>query len=178
VFTPYFIGRADIERQPPEKPWIRWMIARDLDEVASIEALSFSPAPAGGAPGASPLDADLLRAALSPRNRIGLVAERGETIVGWMLYELHPRHGRLVRLAFHPGHRREGVGTWLVLKLRTKLSDHRRDRLITTVPDTMLEAHLFLRSTGFRAERVLPGRFGEQDGYLFAIDLADACRGR
>src|SRR4051794_39786908 len=58
---------------------IRWMIRRDMPEVLAIEHASFD-FPWG--------EEEFLRV-LRQRNCIGMVAEHGERVVGFMIYELH-----------------------------------------------------------------------------------------
>src|SRR3954469_10610522 len=58
---------------------IRWMIRRDMPEVLAIEQQSF-PFPW--------CEEEFLRV-LRQRNCIGMVAEYGERVVGFMIYELH-----------------------------------------------------------------------------------------
>ena len=58
---------------------IRWMIRRDMPEVLQIEQESFD---------YSWTEEDFLRC-LRQRNCIGMVAEQGEKVVGFMIYELH-----------------------------------------------------------------------------------------
>src|SRR5204862_6467086 len=58
---------------------IRWMIRRDMPEVLHTEQQSFEFAWT---------EEDFLRC-LRQRNCIGMVAEHGEKVVGFMIYELH-----------------------------------------------------------------------------------------
>ena len=58
---------------------IRWMIRRDMPEVLQTEQESFE---------FSWTEEDFLRC-LRQRNCIGMVAEQGEKVVGFMIYELH-----------------------------------------------------------------------------------------
>ena len=58
---------------------LRWMIRRDMPEVLSIEQEAFE----------FPwLDEDFTRC-LRQRNCIGMVAEVGDSVVAFMIYELH-----------------------------------------------------------------------------------------
>lgn len=120
---------------------IRWMIRVDLPRVVAIEQASFA------SPWSEP---DFLRC-LRQRNCIGMVAEQGEKVVGFMVYEMHPDRLHLLDFAVHPDHRRAGVGSQMVAKLAGKLAAHRRTRLTLDVRETNLDAQLFFRSQGFRA---------------------------
>src|SRR5690348_3144654 len=63
---------------------IRWMIRRDMPEVLQTEQHSFE----------FPwTEEDFLRC-LRQRNCIGMVAEQGEKVVGFMIYELHKAKDR------------------------------------------------------------------------------------
>ncbi len=122
---------------------VRWMVRRDMDQVLDAEAKE----PDGWT------EDDILRC-LRHRNSIGFVAEVGDRVIGYMMYELHPSHLTALRLAIHQGFRRQGVGSRLIGKLVGKLSDCCRTSIEVDVPDGNLPAHLFLRSLGFRATAV------------------------
>jgi ribosomal-protein-alanine N-acetyltransferase len=132
---------------------IRWMIRRDMPEVLQTEQESFE---------YSWTEEDFLRC-LRQRNCIGMVAEQGEHVVGFMIYELHKAKLHILNFAVHPQYRRVGVGAQMVAKLISKLSSHRRTRITLEVRETNLPAQLFFRSQGFRAVRVLRG-FYEDSG--------------
>jgi ribosomal-protein-alanine N-acetyltransferase len=124
---------------------IRWMIRRDMPEVLHTEQASFE----------YPwTEEDFLRC-LRQRNCIGMVAEQGERVVGFMIYELHKTKLHILNFAVHPGWRRLGIGAQMVGKLVSKLSSHRRTRITLEVRETNLHAQVFFRSQGFRAVRVL-----------------------
>jgi ribosomal-protein-alanine N-acetyltransferase len=148
---------------------IRWMIRRDMPEVLQTEQQSFEYAWT---------EEDFLRC-LRQRNCIGMVAEQGEKVVGFMIYELHKAKLHILNFAVHPAWRRCGVGGQMVAKLISKLSSHRRTRITLEVRETNLPAQLFFSKQGFRAVRVLRGYY-EDSGedafvmqYQFANDLGD-----
>ena len=129
----------------PVRVHIRWMIRRDMPEVLQTEQLSFE----------YPwTEEDFLRC-LRQRNCIGMVAEQGERVVGFMIYELHKAKLHILNFAVHPAHRRRGVGSQMVAKLVSKLSSHRRTRITLEVRETNLPAQLFFRHEGFKALKVL-----------------------
>lgn len=143
---------------------IRWMIRRDLPAVLEIERQSF----------AEPwTEADFL-AAMRQRNVIGMVAEIGDRIVGFMLYELRTRSIRLSNLAVTPDFRRSGVGRAMVEKLKIKLQGHQRVRLATTVRESNLDGLLFFRSVGLRANRSIRDFF---PGGESAIEMSFSAAG-
>jgi ribosomal-protein-alanine N-acetyltransferase len=145
------------------------MIRRDMPEVLQTEQQSFEYAWT---------EEDFLRC-LRQRNCIGMVAEQGEKVVGFMIYELHKAKLHILNFAVHPAWRRAGVGGQMVAKLISKLSSHRRTRITLEVRETNLPAQLFFSKQGFRAVRVLRGYY-EDSGedafvmqYQFADDLGD-----
>jgi ribosomal-protein-alanine N-acetyltransferase len=148
---------------------IRWMIRRDMPEVLQTEQLSFEYAWT---------EEDFLRC-LRQRNCIGMVAEQGEKVVGFMIYELHKAKLHILNFAVHPSWRRSGVGNQMVLKLISKLSSHRRTRITLEVRETNLPAQLFFQKQGFKAVRVLRSYYEDsgEDAFLmhytFADDVAD-----
>jgi ribosomal-protein-alanine N-acetyltransferase len=143
---------------------IRWMIRRDMPEVLQTEQASFDFAWT---------EEDFLRC-LRQRNCIGMVAEQGEKVVGFMIYELHKNKLHILNFAVHPNCRRTGVGTQMVAKLISKLSSHRRTRITLEVRETNLSAQLFFRSQLFRAVRVLRAYYEDsgEDAFLMQYQLA------
>ena len=143
---------------------IRWMIRRDMPEVLQAEQESFEFAWT---------EEDFLRC-LRQRNCIGMVAERGEKVVGFMIYELHKSKLHIMNFAVSPSCRRVGIGQQMVAKLISKLSSHRRTRITLEVRETNLVAQLFFRSQGFRAVRVLRSYYEDsgEDAFLMQYKFA------
>lgn len=127
---------------------VRWMNRTDMPEVLWVEGQSF-PTPW--------TEEDFLKV-LRHQNVVGMVAERDERVVGYMIYELHKRSIGLVNLAVHPDWRRRGVGRQLLAKLAEK-GGVRRPGLVAATRDGNLPAQLFFRACGWTARRVLPGYF-------------------
>jgi ribosomal-protein-alanine N-acetyltransferase len=142
---------------------IRWMIRRDMPEVLQTEQESFEFAWT---------EEDFLRC-LRQRNCIGMVAEQGEKVVGFMIYELHKSKLHILNFAVHPTCRRADVGMQMVTKLISKLSSHRRTRITLEVRERNLAAQLFFRSQGFRAVRVLRSYYDDsgEDAFLMQYRL-------
>jgi len=129
---------------------IRWMIRRDMPEVLDIDYASYQ----------EPWWEKEFLHVLRHRNCIGMVAEKGEKVFGFMIYELHKDKLEVLRLAVLPCVRRRGIGAWMAEKLKSKLSSHtRRRKIIFDVPEEMLPAQLFLARQGFR------GRVSKDEGY-------------
>ena len=137
---------------------IRWMIRRDMPEVLAIEQASHD----------YPWSEEEFLRVLRQRNCIGMVAEQGERVVGFMIYELHKSKLEVLDFAVHADHRRQGVGQQMVAKLVGKLSSHRRTRIVLALRETSLSAQLFYRVQGFRATEVARGHFEDtgEDAYV------------
>lgn len=154
-----------------EKPYtrvhVRWMIRRDLEEVLGIETRSFEFAWT---------EEDFLRC-LRKRNVIGMVAEYGDRIVGYMLYRLSKCEVTVVNFAVDPRYRRTGVGAQLATKLLGKLSSHRRRGAVLMVRESNLTAQLFFRACGFRAAGVTRGYYEDtgETAYRMEHRLPLAC---
>ena len=150
---------------------LRWMLRADMPDVLAIEREGFEfPWPAE----------DFIRC-LGQRNCIGKVAEHGHQIVGFMIYELHKTHLRIVNFAVAAGVRRQGVGTRMAQALVRMLSLTGRTRISIEIRETNLVAQLFFRAQGFRAVSVLRGRYhfeiSPEDAYVMEYRLA-SCDGR
>jgi ribosomal-protein-alanine N-acetyltransferase len=164
------IGRTQKEQL---RVHIRWMIRRDMPEVLQIEQDSFD---------FSWTEEDFLRC-LRQRNCIGMVAEHGEKVVGFMIYELHKNKLHILNFAVCPSHRRIGIGRQMIAKLIGKLSSHRRTRITLAVRETNLTAQLFFQKQEFKAVKVLRNYYEDsgEDAYLmhFAIseDAGDDAEG-
>lgn len=140
---------------------VRWLIRRDMPQVLVIERESFN----------DPWTLEEFLVSLRERNTIGQVAERGEIVVGYVVYRLHRARIEILNLAVDPRERRRGVGTQLVGRLVQKLSTGRRRSLTAKVRERNVAAQLFLRSRGFRAVCVLHGAYDAgEDGYLMRFE--------
>lgn len=145
---------------------IRWMIRRDMPDVLGIEQASHD---------YSWCEEDFLHC-LRQRNCIGMVAESGEKIVGFMIYELHKSKLHVLNLAVHPSYRHQQVGMQMIEKLITKLSTHRRTRITLDVRESSLQSQKFLQHCGFRAVSVLREFYLDsgEDAYLMEYRFASA----
>lgn len=155
------------QRRSSSKPrsdvQIRWMIRRDMSEVIDIERACFEFAWS---------EEDFL-CCLRQRNCIGMVAERQERIVGFMIYELLKSQLHVLNFAVAPWCRRQGVGSQMVEKLVNKLSQQRRQEICLEVRETNLAAQLFFRNQGLQANGVLRGHYEdtEEDAYVMRYQL-------
>jgi ribosomal-protein-alanine N-acetyltransferase len=137
---------------------IRWMIRRDMSEILDIEAQSFE----------FPWSEDDFVRCLRQRNCIGMVAEHGDQVIGFMIYELHKSRLHILNFAVHPDVRQHRVGVQMVNKLIGKLSHQRRTRILLEVRERNLPAQVFFRTLGFRAISVLRDFYEDtvEDAYL------------
>lgn len=162
-------------KKPVNRYHIRWMIRRDMPEVGHIENSHSE---------TKWKDEDFLKV-LRQRNVIGMVAEVGETVVGFVIYELRKTSLEVLNLAIHPSYRRAKAGQAIVDKLKGKLSSHRRKEITCEVRESNLSAHLFLKNQGFSATQVIRNHIEDYDGpgdkvtnvedaYCFCYRIADA----
>jgi len=138
---------------------IRWMIRRDMPEVLAIEHASFD----------YPWCEEEFLRVLRQRNCIGMVAEHGERVVGFMIYELHKNKLHVLDFAAHPEFRRMGVGRQMLAKLVGKLSTHRRTRISMDVRESNLPAQLFYRVQGFRAMEVVREHYPDTGEHAYVM---------
>lgn len=143
------------------KVHIRWMIRRDMPEVLRAEQDSFE---------YSWTEEDFLKC-LRQRNCIGMVAESGDKVVGFMIYELHKSKLHVLNFAVHPDYRRTGVGRQMVAKLIGKLSSHRRTKITLAVRETNLPAQLFFKTLDFRAIKVLRSYYEDSGEDAFMMQF-------
>ncbi|WP_397570630.1 ribosomal protein S18-alanine N-acetyltransferase [Schlesneria sp. T3-172] len=147
---------------------IRWMIRRDMPEVMAIEHLAFE----------FPWTEEDVHNCLRHRECIGMVAERDDTIVGYMFYELNlkKRSLHVLNFAVMPSMQRRGIGSQMVRKLVSKLSPYRRKSIVLEVRESNLDAQLFFAASGFVASKILKGHYedSEEDAYVFKFEVEAA----
>ncbi len=145
---------------------VRWMIRRDMTEVIGIEQEAFE----------FPWSEEDFTRCLRQRNCIGMVAELADSVVAFMIYELHRSRLHMLNFAVMRSHRRRGGGTQMMEKLVAKLTPDRRGRVALEVRETNLPAQLFFQSLGFRATSVLKDfyRDSTEDAYLMQYCLEAA----
>ena len=145
---------------------LRWMIRRDMPEVLSIEQEAFE----------FPWSDEDFTRCLRQRNCIGMVAEVGDSVVAFRIYELHRTRLQVLNFAVRRSHRRLAIGTQMMGKLFAKLSLERRDRILLEVRERNLPAQLFFRSLGYRAISVLKDFYEDstEDAYLMQYQSHEA----
>jgi len=157
--------------KPYNEAGTRWMIRRDIEPVLAIETASFE----------FPWSEEDFLAALQQRAIIGMVsldtdtmASMGEDpddiIHGYMIYQLHKDHFRILNLAVDPKKRRLRAAAGMVKELIRKLSTQRRTHIITEVRAANLDAHLFFKSVGFFATRVAYNCYDDCDDDAYVME--------
>ncbi len=141
------------------------MIRRDMPEVLEIEQQAFE----------FPWSEDDFLRCLRQRNCIGMVAEFEERVVGFMIYELHKTRLHVLNFAVRRDIRRRGVGSSMIQKLVSKLSQQRRNRILLEVRETNLPAQLFFRRLNFRAVSIMREFWmdSEEDAIVMQYTLGD-----
>jgi ribosomal-protein-alanine N-acetyltransferase len=155
-------GRARQKERSSTGIHIRWMIRRDMPEVMRTERSSFEFAWT---------EDDFLRC-LRQRNCIGMVAEHRDTIIGFMIYELHKSRLHVLNFAVHPNARRGGIGGLMIGKLIYKLVSHRRQRITLAVRERNLAAQVFFRRHGFKATKLLRKYYEDSGEDAYQMELA------
>ncbi len=142
---------------------IRWMIRRDMPEVLAIENSTTE----------HPNNEQQLLKMLRRKNCIGMVAEHGEKIVGFMIYELHKDRITVADFAVHPDYQKMRVGWKMIAKLVGKLSSGKYRLVRFYVRETNLAAQLFLRRLNFAALRTERAFFADtkEDAYVMEYEF-------
>ena len=156
-------SETDAAKEPlPLKVHIRWMIRRDMPEVLAIESARSVPK----------WDEETFVGHLRQRNCIGMVAEHGEKVVGYMIYTLHRTRLEILNLAVHGDYRLRRVGWQMLSKTILKLSVHRRESVRLHAREGDVDAQLWLRSCGFRATAVVRDHFDDADPVAYRFEYA------
>ena len=147
------------------KTEIRWMIRGDMKRVCAIEYEAFE----------FPWLEEDFQKCLRQRNCIGMVAESGGRILGYMVYELHKTRLEILDFAVGAEFRGQGIGRQLMDKLKTKLSQQRRTGLLAHVSEWNLEGQKFFAAMGFKATNVERGYFeiNGEDAYRMVFELGE-----
>jgi len=145
---------------------IRWMIRSDMPQVLEIERQD------GLKDGLKWCwtEEDFLRV-LRQKNVIGMVAELGEMVAGFMIYDLGKTRLRIMNFAVHREFIRTGIGSQMMAKLIEKLSNHRRTKISMGLHERDLVGQLFLKSQGFRAVRIVRNDHTDEDVYMMEYSL-------
>jgi ribosomal-protein-alanine N-acetyltransferase len=145
------------------KIMLRWLIQKDMKQVMKIEDACFE----------QPWSERDFQTCLKQRNCIGMVAECKDLqfnfqVVGFVFYELHKTHLRLINFAVSAEMQRKGVGTKIMASLIKKLNQQSRDSILLNVRETNLPAQLFFQSVNFKAVGVVRDHYEDpgEDAYV------------
>ena len=139
--------------QMATQSYIRWMVRSDLSSVVAIEKDVFD----------YPWSEQEFLIALRQRNCIGMVAERNEEVVGYMVYELHKTRIELLNFAVRARSQRLGVGSAMIEKLKSKLAYERRNKISLELRERNLDGQLFFRQAGFKCTSILHGWYAVEE---------------
>lgn len=140
------------------KHTIRWCLQSDLSVVSDIESRAYE----------YPLEYEDFILCLKREDHVGLVVEKDNKTIGFMLYRIKKDHYEVVSMAIDPNHRRDGAGSQLIEYLIHKIK--RKIKMI--ISDKNLNAHMFLKKNGFTAINIHQNWFGpSHDGYEFVLSL-------
>ena len=140
---------------------IRWLLRSDLPTVVDIETRVWD----------RPWDENDFLSLLAQSNCIGVVAENGDRVLGFMLYELHKNSYQIVNMAVDPQAWRHGIGRALVDRLINRLSMTRRYEVWLTLRESNVPAQLFFSACGLLATTVIRDYYEDrvEDGYLMSF---------
>ncbi len=96
---------------------------------------------------------------LRQRNCIGMIVERDDEMVGFMVYELFRSTIHVLNFAIATEHRNRGYGRAMVDCLKSKIDQQKRQRITLEVSDSNIDAQRFFKAMGFKASRVIPGMY-------------------
>jgi ribosomal protein S18 acetylase RimI-like enzyme len=137
---------------------IRWCLQSDLGFVADIESRAYE----------YPLEYEDFILCLKREDHVGLVVEKDNKIVGFMLYRIKKDHYEVISMAVDPSYGREGAGSQLITYLIHKI----KRKIKMVVSDKNLKAHMFLKKNGFTAMNIHQNWFGpNHHGYEFSLSL-------
>ena len=138
---------------------IRWRKTSDnstiikIDQHCYLNALQYS---------------DLIKILREPPV-VAIVAEDRGHILGYAIYRLSGFAIEIIRIGVDPRERRNGVGTALIDRLKSKLKGQRRDTITIDTPGVSLAAQLFLSKAGFMAE----SRPGDVIRFTFDLETSE-----
>lgn len=140
---------------------VRWMIRRDMPEVMEIESKSFD----------CPWSEEDFIKALRQRNNIGMVSEVNGEVAGYVVYTLNKRELEIINLAVKREYRRCYIGSQIIEKLIGKLSSDRRNKIVSYVRESNLDAQLFFKFMGFLATGVHYDYYETDHAYRFVYQI-------
>lgn len=118
------------------KDHVRWIIRADLERIVAIERTFWSENAWGE---------DQFLRALKEKNTVGLAVERGECVVGYLIYVLE--RGRY--LIGNIGYVDPQACCTMIDHLKEKMVQTKRNRIVIYVHERNLSVQLMFRAMGF-----------------------------
>ena len=99
-----------------------------------------------------------------------------EEILGYAVYQPGVEGIELLRLVVGKPHRRQGYGRQMLTYFKNRLNPESSPTLSIWVPETNLDAHLFLRACGLKAVSIAHsiGNTNRPDDYVFEYNVFSA----
>lgn len=140
---------------------VRWMSISDAIDIAELSKKCHAPWEG--------VDSKEIVDTLASAHGAGMIAEVSGQTSGFVLYEAHKTRYHILDLCVVPDRRRQGVATELIDRMVLRLKNTQRYQILAETDDEDLGTHLFFKSVGFRAIRVMKNHFSnpDQDAYLF-----------
>ena len=121
---------------------LRWFKKEELDALVAADETIFR----------HPWKRDAMKEVVVTNNNLCLVAEAGEEILGFLIFEIQRDRFYILKMGVIPGKRQKGVGTALLNYLRERLSGA-RTIIETDVRESLAlvgEAYKFYQKHGFK----------------------------
>ncbi len=90
---------------------------------------------------------------VSQKNSFCNVIENGSEIIGYIFYKNYKESIKINRIVIDENFRSQGFGEKLIHKIKNKLNNKRK-KIITHASDDNLQAHMFLKKCGFKANGI------------------------
>ncbi len=137
---------------------------QDVAELTEIENLSFD----------SPWSAREFEYCIADKRCEGALVEEDGEVLGYLFYEINNASFSLLNCAVSPFARRRGAGTLLLRELISRLGETRKE-ISCVVRESNVQAQVFLRSLGFRAQWVMKGFYSDskEDAYKMSFQTED-----
>jgi ribosomal protein S18 acetylase RimI-like enzyme len=156
---------------------IRWMIRSDMKAVQDIEDRNSGRSHNLNGAWSSEDFLDFLR----QPNSIGMVAVCNshtdkEKVIGYMLYQLYPDRIHIFSLVVDPDYVHLRVGTSLMDRVKSKLSQYQRKCLEIDIRESNFGAQMWLKALGFKAFQVVRDWYKApevEDAYKFRFLMED-----
>ena len=142
---------------------VRWWTNRDSPQVLDIQRLS----------GVTNHPKNYFIELLGERTVVGCVAEKGDRVLGYMIYEVFKNRLEVIHFEVHPEFRRQKVGFQMFGNLMEKCQKQDRRFITCVVPEYNMSMCLFLRKMGAVCRQVRRNCFenSNESGYYFEYYL-------